>query len=300
MNIFKSSSGLNTIVDPVRVQFNPDTGIQDLTAAVNVNIDNTGRIGRRKGTIKKLVGNYHSLFPAYEGYYLCVDKTAGNLIAVDANDYAPVVVTSINADAKVSYAALGDTVYYCNGIENGYAIGKISYSWVAGSYVGPTTTKTFSDPPIGHLLTLFAGRIWVSQDNILWYSEPFSYNSFNTSKNFIPFNTKHRMLEHVESGIVLSTENNIYFLRGTNPEEFQLEIFAEYPAIKGTAQKIPSHALQGIVDNVTLIFATEEGICACTKEGRFYNLSSEKITYPYVIKGAGLYKEGKYICTLAP
>jgi len=41
-----SVTGLNTKVDPVRLEYDPKTGVEELSVAYNVDIDDTGRVGR--------------------------------------------------------------------------------------------------------------------------------------------------------------------------------------------------------------------------------------------------------------
>ena len=62
IKLFTGASGLNTKVDPVRVQFNAAAGVSDLSSAVDITIDNTGRPGRRLGWNLKTVGELHSLW----------------------------------------------------------------------------------------------------------------------------------------------------------------------------------------------------------------------------------------------
>jgi len=49
ITVFSGATGINNIVDPVRLKFDPDTGIGELAEAVNVVIDQTGRISRKHG-----------------------------------------------------------------------------------------------------------------------------------------------------------------------------------------------------------------------------------------------------------
>ena len=93
----------------------------------------------------------------------------------------------------------------------------LSYEWTGDAYVGPPTTKTFDDPPIGHLLEHFNGRIYVANGCTIWYSEPFAYAWFNMAENFIPLASRVRMIRAVRGGLFVSTEEKTIFLPEAAP-----------------------------------------------------------------------------------
>ena len=57
--VFVRVSGVNNVVDPSRLVWDPKDGIAELSAAVNVVVDRSGRVKRRKGFEK--INSY----PAY-------------------------------------------------------------------------------------------------------------------------------------------------------------------------------------------------------------------------------------------
>ena len=73
VTIFSGTTGLNNTADQVRLDFNLETGIVDLSEAVNVRIDNTGRPGRRDGFTLRHGGNFHSLFTRGNTGYVGLD-----------------------------------------------------------------------------------------------------------------------------------------------------------------------------------------------------------------------------------
>ena len=288
--VLKGSTGLNNKVDPVRLRWNSETGIQELAKAKNVDIDDSGRISRRKGYSKVLdVSDCHSIYNT--GDY-CVFVHAGALATLE-RDYSYTNIRNVTVGAKVSYAQVGDKIYYCNGYENGYVKDRVSYSWIGEEYVGPTTTKVFSPPPIGHLLELFSGRIYIAVGDDLWYTEPFSYSWVNLAENFIPFSSKIRMVQGVKDGLWISDSYKTYFLKGTNPKEMGFEIIANYPAIEGTDSKAFD-----LGEEKAIVWTSTEGICVGASGGQFKNITRGKLWYPDSNVGAGFINDGKYLSIL--
>jgi len=296
LNIFKGSAGINNKLDPVRLTYNSETGIQDLAAGVNVNVDSTGRIGRRKGSTSKLAKAAHSIFSCGD-YALFV---SGDALCVLNPDYTWSAIRNVAVDARMSYVLAGDT-YYANGNEIGIVRDKVSYAWSASDYVGPTTTKTFSDPPVGHLLEVYNGLMFIAQDEVLWYSEPFAFSWFNLASNYVQFTDRITMVKAVSGAVFIGTEKDIFSFKGKNFKEAEQEKIADYPAIEGTAVTVPASRVgDGSMTGLGAMWASTKGICFGGPDGDFRNFTSRKLDYPVTRYGAGLFKDGKYICLLKP
>ena len=302
--IFKGASGLNTKTDPVRLRFNPETGVSDLAACVNCDIDDTGRISRRQGfTATVRTEAWHNLFSC-NSYGIGV---VGNALAIINADLSYTSIRNVTQNARMSYIrdtnGAKDVIYYSNGYEIGKIIDKVSYSWDLGTYVGATTRKTFSAPPVGHLLEVRSLRMFVAKDNILWYSEPSAYNQFRLAANYFIFPSRIRMVQAVDSGLWVSDSENIYFLNGeiapTMQEMPVQRKKADYPAIEGTAVKVPGSRIgNGEMQGIVIVFIIPKGICIGSGDGQLINLTERKIDLPLGLTGAGFYKDGKYICTV--
>lgn len=290
--VLRGSSGLNNKADPVRLRYDNETGIQELAVAKDVDIGDTGRISRRKGYLQVLsLSDCHSIYNA-GSYCVFVHSDA---LAILEKDYSYTNIRNVTVGARVSYAQVEDKVYYCNGYENGYVENRVSYPWVGSDYVGPTTTKTFSDPPVGSIVELHSGRIYIAVANVVWYTEPFAYSWVNMAEDFIPFESKVRMIKAVSDGLWVSDSNKTYFLSGKSPKEFEFTVVANYPATEGTA----CDAFD-IDESKAIVWTSTEGICMGLSSGKFKNLTRHKLWYPDSVKGAGLEIDGKYICALQP
>ena len=302
--IFSGSSGLNTKVDPTRIRFDPETGISDLAACVNCDIDDTGRISLRGGyTATARTEAWYSLFSC--GAYGLGVK--GNALCVIEPDMSYTAIRNVNTDADMSYVKDTDgmkaVIYYCNGYQNGRIINKVSYSWPVGDYIGPETRKAFSAAPIGHLLEVRNLRMFIAVGNILWYSEPGAYNLYRLAANYFAFPGRIRMVQAVAGGLWISDDEAIYFLGGEIvPTAMKMPIQikkADYPVLEGTAVKVPASqiGIKGLT-GIVIMFTGTESICIGSIDGELIEFTKDKIDLPGGLAGAGLYKKGKYITTI--
>ena len=297
LNLFKGAIGINNKVDPTRLQYDPESGIEELAAGVNIDISSSKRVSRRKGYTLQSSQAAHSIF-ACDGYCLFV---SGEALYVMEADYTSSSIRSLTVGSRMSYAKVGADIYYCNGTEKGIVRDRVNYAWTAADYVGPTTTKTFSDPPIGHLLEVYNGVMLIGQGNVLWHSEPFAFSWFDLAKNYIPFTDRLVMIKAVKSGVFVSTERDTFFHGGGTVKEFMQGKVADYPAIEGTEVTVnASRVGDGGAAGLAAMWASTEGICFGSPDGSFRNLTERRLDYPAARYGAGLYRDGKYICLLKP
>ena len=121
-----------------------------LSAADNVDIDNTGRIRRRQGValVQALTGA-HSLYLTSDtaGYLV----RASVLYAITLPVYAETVVTALSSNATMSYAELGSELYYSNGTDSGRVAGSVAKPWAL-----PT-------PPAPVVSAIDGGSLWAGE-----------------------------------------------------------------------------------------------------------------------------------------
>jgi hypothetical protein len=295
--IFKETEGLNNLLDPARVPYDKERGLSTLTASVNVDVDNSGNIRRRKGFTLKKTGAFHSLYCVTD-YCLCA---SGDALLVFGVDYETTAIRNVTVGARLDYKRVKDKVFYCNGFENGYVEDKLSYAWEFQDYVGPTTTREFSNPPIGHLLEVWDGRMWIAQESILFPSEPFAYSMFDLGSNYIESSDRIRMVKAVRDGMYVGTAEEIIFVGGTTGEPTR-DVVADYGVVEGTGVRVSGDKLNlpAFAGKSVLMFVTNEGICVGGPGGTFLNLTREKLDFVVSNEGAATVIEDRYICTLFP
>ena len=273
--ILTTTTGLNNINDPTRLAYNLKTGETELSQAVNIDIDRTGRPTRRLGRVKKSsVVAEHGF--AYKETCLFV---SGNILYRMKPDYSLVTLRSdLTANARMRYFPIADRIYYINGFEKGYIQNGQNRTWEKGSYSAPgDTRRTFSDPPIGHLIGWFASRMLVAKSNVIFASEPSFYGVFDLFNNFRLIPNTVTMMQPTSQGLWVGTEDQVLFYRGQKWEESRREVKAEYGVLEGSAVWCPGEK-RG-TGGKFLIFTSPQGICTGEEDGSFTNLTYNKLTF---------------------
>jgi len=305
VRLFTGTTGLNTKVDPTRIRYDSKTGVQDLAACKNIDIDNTGRVSRRKGFTSRLsLSGSHSLF--HEGKD-CLFVAGDALCALDS-DYGYSQLRNVTPGATMRYRQVDGVIYYCNGFERGKVFEGLSYGWNMPTYYGPVTTKEFMNPPIGTDLEYHIGRMFIVQGKIVPYSELYDVSTFER-KSYLPFDAEVVMFKAVEGGIYASTDKETFFLSGQDATALLVSRVADYPAIKGTEVKIVGRLSQTrsgryyINDKggkKSLLWLSKEGVCFGGSDGAFVNLTEEKVDLPDALTGTGFVYDNKYIGIMNP
>lgn len=276
INIFKGTTGLNIVDDPVRLS---ET---DLQVAVNISVDRSGRPRSRPRIRSLQSGAYHSLF-CDRGDCFVVSGTV--LYQVGADGSLSTVRSGLTP-SRMAFSQVGDRTYYTNGHELGYILGGVHNTWEEGTYVGPETHRHFSGPLPGHHLEAFFGRMLISNENALFWSEPYNFGLFNLAASFIQFHSKITMMKTNDSGLFLSTEKNTYFLTGPDPAKWTLRQVANYPAVEWSCAIDYFNAADLGLDVAgrCAVWASSEGAIMGLPDGNVVNLNKRKIIYPEAVR----------------
>jgi len=304
--VFSGTTGLNTKIDPVRLKYEPETGVQELAVAYNVDIDDTGRLSRRKGFTERVAINSHSIF--CEGG-MCLFVT-GDALSILYVDYTYAALRNVTVGARMRYAQVNDYIYYCNGRETGIVVTPpLSVGWLKEDYVGPETERDYVDPPVGTDIALYRGRMYVVQGNVVWASEPFGFNLFDLTRSYIAVDSEIRMIRAVKDGIYVSSQTKTYFFKGTEPSEFEMITVANYPVAQYS--DFPFHGrmvfpmsgtpfIDWKSNELSAMWMSERGVCYAGHDGDLRNLTQDKVDLAAAISGSSLIYEGKFIGLLNP
>ncbi len=277
IKLFSGATGLNTVVDPVRIPYDADTGVSDLGVAVNIKLDDTGRPGRVDGYSSLEAGGFHSLF--CDGGDCFVGKdTALYHVATDLSTSG--VRSGLSGD-RIAYTQAANKTYYTNGTQNGVLEGGLSSPWALDEYFGPDSSNYLTKPPVGHHLAVAFSRMFVAQDDVLWWSEVFRYGLYNQAINFVRFASKILMIKPVVSGLFVSDQKRTYFLQGTNPHTFNRNPVANYPAYEWSdAIDYVSGLELGVDPGMCALWSSPEGAVLGTASGQLFNINKSKVIYP--------------------
>jgi hypothetical protein len=133
---YQSFSGLRNEVTPERFT------VSDLAAAMNVDLDKTGRLSRRDGYTSVRAGATHSVW-ADPQQTMCLFVADGQLQQLNADMSATRLGALLAADSPMSFVRVNDRVYFNNGTDTGVFENGAVRSWgldvpvLPGVAVGP-------------------------------------------------------------------------------------------------------------------------------------------------------------------
>jgi hypothetical protein len=296
--LFTGSSGLDTETDPVRHKYSETEGVRELSIAKNIDFDLTGRPSNRKGRKSTTVsGNCHSLF-SHGNISLFVTEDALTLLSPSFSTKA---LRNVTIGARMSYAPVGNKVYYANGREIGFIRDTVSVSWSRATevYNVKDSTIVLNGPPTGSLLEYYKGRMLIAQHNVIWESEQYDVNSYNLAKRFVQLEDIVTMVNGVIEGLWVGTRNRIAFLRGNSTSDYKYEIKGLFGVFPGTPVLVDSFLIgDGRIPEIGVLFATKYGPCLGTADGRLVPLTDRKLSVPNAVRGAGAVINNKYVFAL--
>lgn len=283
---------------------------QFLRKALNVDLTAEGHPLRRQGYRQETSGYAHSawysrelslFFVVLEGQ-LRVGPTANNLVAVQ----------NVNRYLHMSYAEHAGTVYYMNGAEsgsygaNGYQVwpdpAKVPDQPPLPTDVSPMNTddmtprdvpwadqddgdmlvhdEYFETLPIGQLCASHKGRIYVAQDNVVYFSEALITDACRLATNLYMRPKYIWMLEPAEDGIYVADESSITFISGTDP--FQASQVHVYPhgVVQGAFARIPGEKFGVDLRDVPVWWCKDGTMLLGLPNGQIRQLTRDRLAVP--------------------
>lgn len=292
MPFLRSSAGIHAKVDPVRLRYDPETGVQLLAQAVNVDVDQAGRISRRKGKRRiAAVSTPHSLWSTKdEQKAFLISGDSLFQLAIDGT--LTLVKNGLESGIAAYFCEIGHDIYFSNGVDMGIIRdGETWEDWVATPYVGPDTNREFSGPLQGTILAYYRGRIMIA-DNAnycVWYSERLNYGCFDLARNFFMFGGEIQMVSPLDDGVLVSDDKAIYLLAGHSYGEFEQRKVLDSPAVPGSAVTIRSEWINPELQGTAVCFVAEgSGVCVALNSGEVLYLTKDRVDLPRASHGFGV------------
>lgn len=288
ITLFTSSAGLNTRLDPQRLQagYDNETGVSEFAQLVNVSIDDRGLPELRPGFALAAAGEFHSLFCDGGDCFVVQERTSdAAIMRVNPGLSLTAVRTGLTKGLRMAWAQNNTDTFYSNGAENGYIRGGINFAWPTGSYQGPDDDRDFVTlAPANHIAFFKHAMIVVAIGSGVFVNHsPFQFGLFNPRSGYIGFQSRATMLAQVQGGIFVSDCERTWFLRKLESwYHFKQELVAEYPALEWSLahRRIALRDAGLDVSGFGRIWGSPEGLCLGADDGTFINLTKEKVTYP--------------------
>ena len=247
-------------------------GPRDLAEAINIDIDDRGKVYRRRGYKKVVSGSYGSLYNGEDGRVYGVSNGVLGIInpdysftALSSQDggydyFFAVLPLETQPDAggltigtePLAYTQVGTSIYFSNSVASGVidTVGLQLLPWGStpdiflSPVVNPTATlpavagKLIGKPPLATSLGYYNGRIYLAQGPTLWYTELYLYNYVDKTKTFYQFEGDITMVGTVGDGVYVGTTEGCWFLAGPGNPLKRTRVL-DSPVIPGSMVYIP-------------------------------------------------------------
>lgn len=213
------------------------------------------------------------------------------IITVTANSGISVSIPT-NPDISITSARVycstldGNTLYYAGSA----SLGTSFIIEDTSNLINPLRAFNLDKAPNGHIVKYHKGRLYVAEDNILWYSEPFQYNYFKLDSNYIEFSERIREIMPVEDGLWIGSES-LYFLSGSSPDEFKRNLKEHIKIVEGTSTRISGSYVH--IDNTPIgykwLVTSDLGIFILFNQGLVINLTSANVELDQANSGTSIF-----------
>ena len=162
--------------------------------------------------------------------------------------------------------------------------------------------------PVGKHLELYNGRVFITKDNVLYFSEPLAYQAFDGARNWVPFDSTITMNMAVVDGLYIGTPKGVFFLLGKDIQSMNLITVTTSPPIEYTAVKIDGrNVLDGDKTTQAVMWTSKDGIYVgypggytSSPGGQAQNLTKDKLRYPSGNSGSAVVYHDVYLSLIDP
>ena len=227
-------------------------------------------------------------------YHVCLTDVSGSDIS--GNSPVSSITLSSVGGIQILNRSVGSVVW-CTDQNEGilYRIGEVDLI-VDLMTVEPLPTLMCSPPPLMSNLCHAFGLMWGSLGNDVYHSQPFRPSLFRLSLNKFPFNSEVTLIARVPTGIFVGTEEETFFLDGTEPEKMQQRSVG-VGVVKGSltyCNNVP--ALGDVLQTSEKgyqdvpMWRSKDGIVIGNAAGKLYNLTKNKVKLDVPSTGASVYR----------
>jgi hypothetical protein len=188
------------------------------------------------------------------------------------------VATDITAIRVYRTQANSDVLYRCTDA-------PVTTSITIGS--GPLgrqcDTLNMRQLPGGQIVRYWRGRVLVARGRNLLFSEPMRYGIWTPTENFVQFPHTIRVMEPVEGGVFVGTQDGVVFLSGETPEAWTQRRTGGKPPVDGTGIRISASQLGGERDYggaYVAMWLAQNGFVIGTTDGSLVEPQSKRISLP--------------------
>ena len=193
----------------------------------------------------------------------------------------------VNSVRVYSSTPNGEVLYLVGEIPNGtssYTIRDVSGA------VTPLKSFNVYQAPNGQILRFAHTRMWIAQDNILWFSEPYSPEWWRPHTNFQVFEERIRAVMPTEGGMWVAADQ-LYYLNGKDPANASRKAVEPVRAVEGSDVKIVGAYI--FIENTPIgykwLVTTDKGVYVCFNDGLALNMTEKNVAFPQAAEGTAMF-----------
>lgn len=152
----------------------------------------------------------------------------------------------------------------------------------AGQLGRATDTQHMAPMQGGSIVRYWRGHILAVRGRTLIWSEPMRYGLRDTRHNFIQSAKQITLMEPVEGGVFVGTNDGVVFFAGTSPRELTLKRTSGEPPVAHTGMKIQASLLAGdqVGDTYVAAWFAKNGIVIGTSDGQLREVHAKRFRLP--------------------
>lgn len=143
-------------------------------------------------------------------------------------------------------------------------------------------TQFMQPPPVGDVLALHYGRIYIAAGAVLSWSESLRPGLFMSNK-LQPFPAPITILGSTTAGLIVASDRT-YLLPGGEPKTMRPIEVLSHGAFKGSLQRDERRKM--------LYWLSPKGLCSCTDDGQGQNLTQGRLVVANARRAPALLREG--------
>lgn len=277
----------------------------ELSAAMNVDIDDAGQIKRRRGRNKVSSGDFHSLREVDSKVYTVKD---GNLCRLFP-DYTVTVLKYNVGPRPINYVKVGDEVFFSSLTDSGVIdfVTDVVSEWGHestdggdGRWLSPVVNPTdylpevrgklLGAPPNASHLAYLNGRIYLASGKTLWATELFMYHYVDKTRTYMLFEADITGVAAVTDGLYVGTTEAVYFLSGAFGQMQRIKL-ADVGMVPNSIVEVPADAVRGSsASRNAVMYMTRLGVFVGLDGGIASNLTQSRVEFPVSTHAAPMFR----------
>ena len=143
-------------------------------------------------------------------------------------------------------------------------------------------TRFMQELPMGHFIESHGSRLFVAFEDTIAFSAPFRPHLWDPRHNFIQLSSTVTMLASIKGGIFISSFDEVKFLAGDDPEQFEVQDVDADPAFFGSAVVVPGAHFSGelLQYDEIVVWLSRSGHMAGLPDGRVFRLNPGQLDLP--------------------